>query len=271
KSRAIATRSMVAESAENMCGICGAVWAIPENSLHDDLLERMMSRLAHRGPDDTGTYRDAHTALGFRRLSIIDLAGGHQPLSNESGTIWTVYNGEIYNFPALRRRLEAKGHQLRSAGDTEVLVHLYEDEGPRMFSLLRGMFALAIWDAPGRTLILARDRLGQKPLFYRHDRGRLVFASELKALLALPDQLLPRTLDPLALDSYLNYGYVPFPRTILAGTSKLPPAHYAIWRGGRLAVERYWNPDWNVERTRPFAEDIEDLRSTLGDAVREQM
>ena len=126
-------------------------------------------------------------ALGFRRLAIIDLAGGHQPLSNENGTVWTVFNGEIYNFPALRRRLEAKGHDLRSSGDTEVLVHLYEDEGTRMFSLLRGMFALAIWDAPRRTLILARDRLGQKPLVYRHDGQRLVFASELKALLALPE------------------------------------------------------------------------------------
>ena len=171
----------------------------------------MTDRLVHRGPDDAGHYRDDHAALGFRRLSIIDLAGGHQPLSNENGTVWTVFNGEIYNFPALRRRLEAKGHDLRSSGDTEVLVHLYEDEGTRMFSLLRGMFALAIWDAPRRTLILARDRLGQKPLVYRHDGRRLVFASELKALLALPESDVPRRLDPLALDHYLSYGYVPSP------------------------------------------------------------
>ena len=147
----------------------------------------MMNQIVHRGPDDAGTYRDDHAALGFRRLSIIDLAGGHQPLSNETGTIWTVFNGEIYNFPALRRRLEAKGHDLRSSGDTEVLVHLYEDEGPRMFSLLRGMFALAIWDVPRQTLVLGRDRLGQKPLVYHHDGQRLSFASELKALLALPE------------------------------------------------------------------------------------
>jgi asparagine synthase (glutamine-hydrolysing) len=254
-----------------MCGICGAVWTDPGDSLTAELLERMTSRLAHRGPDDVGTYHDKHAALGFRRLSIIDLAGGHQPLSNEQQTIWTVFNGEIYNFPALRRRLEAKGHQLRSCGDTEVLVHLYEDEGPRMFSLLRGMFALAIWDASHRTLILARDRLGQKPLVYHHNRRRLVFASELKAILALPKQVVPQDLDPLALDSYLSYGYIPHPRTILAGTCKLPPAHYAVWHGGALTIERYWEPDWNVERTRSIGEDVEDLRATLADAVREQM
>jgi len=254
-----------------MCGICGAVWTDPGDALEPGLVERMMDRLAHRGPDDAGTYHDGHAALGFRRLSIIDLAGGHQPLSNEQGTIWTVFNGEIYNFPALRRRLEAKGHQLRSSGDTEVLVHLYEDEGTQMFSLLRGMFALAIWDAPRRTLILARDRLGQKPLVYHHNRHRLVFASELKALLSLPEHTIARDLDPLALDSYLNYGYVPHPRTMLVGTHKLPPAHYAIWHGGALTVERYWHPDWNVERARPLREDIDELRATLSDAVREQM
>src|SRR5262249_14443246 len=173
--------------------------------------------------------------------------------------------------PALRRRLEAKGHDLRSSGDTEVLVHLYEDEGTRMFSLLRGMFALAIWDTPRRILVLARDRLGQKPLVYHHDGRRLVFASELKALLALPESIMPRRLDPLALDHYLCYGYVPSPRTILEGTHKLPPAHYAVWRDGALAIERYWSPDWNVERERPIEEDVEGLRATLDDAVREQM
>jgi asparagine synthase (glutamine-hydrolysing) len=254
-----------------MCGICGAVWTDPNRAPAAESLQAMMDRLVHRGPDDAGAYRDDHAALGFRRLSIIDLAGGHQPLSNEDGTVWTVFNGEIYNYPALRRRLEAKGHTLRSAGDTEVLVHLYEDEGPRMLRLLRGMFALAIWDAPRRTLLLARDRMGQKPLVYRHDGGRLVFASELKALMALPDADLPRRVDPMALDQYLSYGYVPHPRTILAGVSKLPPAHYAVWHDGALAVERYWHPDWNLEHDRPVEEDVEELRATLGEAVREQM
>ncbi|MGP0067225.1 MAG: asparagine synthase (glutamine-hydrolyzing) [Isosphaeraceae bacterium] len=254
-----------------MCGICGAVWTDPNGAMSAESLQAMTDRLVHRGPDDAGTYRDNHAALGFRRLSIIDLAGGHQPLSNEDGTVWTVFNGEIYNYPALRRRLEAKGHTLRSQGDTEILVHLYEDEGAGMFRLLRGMFALAIWDAPRRTLVLARDRMGQKPLIYRHHGGRLTFASELKALMALPESDVPRRVDPMALDHYLCYGYVPAPRTILEGTSKLPPAHYAVWHGGALTIERYWDPDWNAERDRPVAEDIDELRATLDAAVREQM
>jgi asparagine synthase (glutamine-hydrolysing) len=231
----------------------------------------MSERLVHRGPDDAGCYRADQAVLGFRRLSIIDLAGGQQPLSNEDGTVWTVFNGEIYNYVALRHRLEAKGHVLRSVGDTEVLVHLYEDEGTRMFSMLRGMFALAIWDVRRRTLVLARDRLGQKPLVYRQEKGRLMFASELKALLALPEDVVPRRLDPIALDQYLSYGYVPAPRTILEGTHKLSPAHYAVWHDGTLSIKRYWHPDWNVERNRPVEEDIEELRATLGEAVREQM
>jgi asparagine synthase (glutamine-hydrolysing) len=254
-----------------MCGICGAVWTAMESPLPAELLTGMMDRLIHRGPDDSGVYRDQHATLGFRRLSIIDVQGGHQPLSNENGKIWTVFNGEIYNYPALRRRLEAKGHILRSSGDTEVLVHLYEDEGPRMFSLLRGMFALAIWDAPRQLLLLARDRLGQKPLVYHADQHHLVFASELKALLALPEHIVPRRVDPLALDCYLSYGYVPHPRSILEGTRKLPPAHYAIWHEGKLTLERYWYPDWNHERRQTLEQDVDGLRSTLVDAVREQM
>ncbi|WP_165071279.1 asparagine synthase (glutamine-hydrolyzing) [Paludisphaera rhizosphaerae] len=254
-----------------MCGICGAVWGDPGSALGNSALTAMMDRIVHRGPDDSGQYLDAHAALGFRRLSIVDLAGGHQPLSNEDGSVWVVFNGEIYNFPALRRRLEARGHTLRSTGDTETLVHLYEDEGPRMFELLRGMFALAIWDAPRRTLLLGRDRLGQKPLLYREHAGRLTFASELKSLLALPEAEAPRRLDPVAVDQFLAFGYVPQPRTILEGVKKLPPAHYAVWHEGKLKVERYWSPDWNAERRRSFQEDADELRATLDDAVREQM
>jgi asparagine synthase (glutamine-hydrolysing) len=254
-----------------MCGICGAAWTDALGALKPEELQAMTSRLAHRGPDDSGTYHDQHAALGFRRLSIIDLAGGHQPLANEDQTVWTVYNGETYNFPSLRHRLEAKGHHLRSTGDTETVVHLYEDEGTRMFPLMRGMFALAIWDVRRRTLVLARDRMGQKPLVYYHDGRRLVFASELKALLALPEEIIPRRVDPIALDQYLTYGYVPHPRTILEGVSKLQPAHCAVWHGGSLTIEPYWQPEWNHVRTRSIEQDIEELRSTLGDAVREQM
>ena len=189
----------------------------------------------------------------------------------ESGTVWTVFNGEVYNFPALRRRLEAKGHTLRSSGDTEVLVHLYEDEGPGFVRLLRGMFALAIWDARRRTLVLARDRLGQKPLVYRIDGSRIVFASELKALLALPESDVPRRLDPLALDRYLTYGYIPHPMTILEGVYKLPPAHVAVWHEGGFALDRYWEPDWDLERDDDPADDADRLREALSEAVREQM
>lgn len=254
-----------------MCGICGAAWTRPDQAPGGDPAAAMAGRIVHRGPDDSGVYRDDHAALAFRRLAIVDLAGGHQPLSNEDGTVWVVFNGEIYNFPALRHRLEARGHTLRSSGDSEVLVHLYEDEGPGLFKLLRGMFALAIWDAPRRRLVLGRDRLGQKPLVYRHDGRRIAFASELKALLALPEADLPRELDPIALDRYLTYGYVPHPDTILRGVHKLPPAHYAVWHEGTLQLERYWEPDWNLERDRPPGEEAEELRATLADAVREQM
>ncbi len=252
-----------------MCGIAGAAWTEASRALPDAALAAMTRAIAHRGPDDDGFYRDDHAALGFRRLSIVDLAGGHQPLSNEDGTVWTVFNGEIYNFQALRHRLEAKGHRLVSSGDTEVLVHLYEDEGPDFVRLLRGMFALAIWDAPKRRLVLARDRIGQKPLVYRFDGSRIVFASELKALLTLPD--VPRDLNPLALDQYLTYGYVPHPMTILEGVHKLPPAHVAVWHEGKLTLDRYWEPDWDAERDGDPAEDVERLRATLSEAVREQM
>lgn len=254
-----------------MCGICGAAWTDPARALSEGHLNRMVQRLHHRGPDDEGTYRDAHAALGFRRLSIIDVSGAHQPLSNEDGTVWTVFNGEIYNYQSLRNRLEATGHKLRSAGDSEVIVHLFEDVGAGLFELLRGMFALAIWDSKRQTLILGRDRMGQKPLVYRADRERISFASELKALLELPNSDLPRRPDPLALDRYLTYGYVPHPRTILTGVHKLPPAHYAIWHGGKLTLERYWEPDWNAEINRPIDEDAERLRDLVADAVREQM
>ncbi len=188
-------------------------------------------------------------ALGHRRLAIIDLSGGQQPMANEDGSVWVVFNGEIYNFRDLRRRLEGAGHQFRTQSDTEVLVHLYEDEGPEMLPHLNGMFAFALWDARRGQLLLARDRLGKKPLVYRHEPGRLLFASELKSILQVPG--VPREIDPQALDDYLTYQYVPHPRTIFRGIAKLPPGHYALYREGRLEVRPYWQPDFNVEEDRP--------------------
>jgi asparagine synthase (glutamine-hydrolysing) len=254
-----------------MCGICGAAWTDIGHGPSQSQLDAMVQALHHRGPDDAGVHRDGNSALGFRRLSILDVAGAHQPMSNEDGSVWIVFNGEIYNYPALRHRLEAKGHTLRTSGDTEVISHLYEDEGPGFFRLLRGMFAIAVWDAGRKTLVLGRDRLGQKPLLYRVERDRILFASELKSLLTLPSTDVPRVVDPLAIDRYLTYGYVPHPGTILKGVHKLPPAHFAVWHEGRLSLERYWEPDWDREVDRSVDEDAEELRSTLDEAVHEQM
>jgi asparagine synthase (glutamine-hydrolysing) len=216
-----------------MCGITGAIWTDPAVALAPEVLARMTAVLAHRGPDDSGSYvSQLHreggvgavpgVALGHRRLSIIDVAGGHQPLSNEDGSVWITFNGEIYNHRELRKRLEGSGHQFRTHSDTEVIVHLYEDEGLDFLEHLNGMFALAVWDTRARRLIVARDRLGEKPLYYRVEPERFLFASELKSLLEVPNT--PRELDPHALDEYLTYQYVPHPQTILRGFAKLPPA-----------------------------------------------
>ncbi|HVX63783.1 MAG TPA: asparagine synthase (glutamine-hydrolyzing) [Pirellulales bacterium] len=263
-----------------MCGIAGAVWTDAGEPIERETLQRMTDALAHRGPDDRDEYSShlaAHTypgalagvALGFRRLSIIDLATGAQPLSNEDGTIWIVFNGEIYNFLSLRKRLQGSGHQFRTAGDAETIVHLYEDEGIDFLRHLEGMFALALWDANHRQLILARDRLGKKPLVYRQEPERLLFASELKSLLQVPG--VPRDIDPGAVDEYLTYQYVPHPNTIFRGIHKLPPGHYAVYRDRRLQVSSYWKPDFSQEIERPAAEYKAELRSTLTAAVEKRL
>jgi asparagine synthase (glutamine-hydrolysing) len=262
-----------------MCGITGAVWTDLRLAVSTDTLRRMTDALAHRGPDDQGAYTSdlrnelpavlPGVALGHRRLSIIDLPGSRQPMSNEDGTVQLVFNGEIYNYRELRLRLEGSGHQFRTAGDTEVLVHLYEDEGVDFVQHLVGMFALAIWDRNHRRVILARDRLGQKPLVYQWQSGRLLFASELKSLLAVPD--VAREIDPSALDEYLLYQYVPYPNTIFRGISKLPPGHVAVLEDDRLSVRPYWQPDFNQEHPASEGETVERVRAALTEAVRSQM
>jgi asparagine synthase (glutamine-hydrolysing) len=229
----------------------------------------MTDVLAHRGPDDRGTWRGEGVALGFRRLSIIDLAGGAQPMTNEDGSVRIIFNGEIYNFQSLRNRLEGNKHFFRTSSDTETVLHLYEDEGPECVRRLRGMFAFAIWDSRNRRLTLARDRLGVKPLVYRNEPGRLAFASELKSLLQIPD--MPRELDPTSLDHYLTLQYVPHPRTIFRGIFKLPPAHYAVWQDGKLALYRYWELDYNREVARSESEYRQQLRATLAEATKLRM
>ncbi|REJ87504.1 MAG: asparagine synthase (glutamine-hydrolyzing) [Planctomycetota bacterium] len=225
-----------------MCGIAGGAWTSDGEPLSRDGLQRMAEVLRHRGPDDEGVFLsgggNGGAGLAFRRLSIIDLTSGHQPLANEDESVWVVLNGEIYNYRELRSELESRGHQFRTQSDTETIVHLYEEHGDEFVTRLRGMFAIALWDETRRRLLLARDRIGQKPLFYRHDAQRLVFASELKSLLEVPGA--PRELDPESLDLFLTYQYVPHPRCILKGYAKLPPGHLAVYEQGRLDVRRYW-------------------------------
>ena len=233
-----------------MCGITGAAWTARGKPVSDAELRRMTATIAHRGPDDDGCHTagfgapDANTggvALGFRRLSIIDLGGGHQPMSDGVGQHWIVFNGEIYNYRELRARLEANGHTFRTSSDTEVLLESYKAFGTDCVSHLRGMFAFAIWD--GARLFLARDRLGQKPLFYRHESERFLFASELKSLLQVDGA--PREVDPTAIDDFLTYQYVPYPKCIFRGYAKLPPGHAAVYENGTLNVFRYWKPPFD--------------------------
>lgn len=273
-----------------MCGICGVVWSAREKGIEQKTLDAMTDALSHRGPDDRGTLlfplgkgkngSEAGTGtgaagvkvgvgLGHRRLSIIDLSeAGRQPLANEDETVWVTFNGEIYNFPELRVELEAKGHRFRTETDTEVIVHLYEEMGLDFPKRLVGMFAVGIWDGAKGRLVLTRDRLGKKPLFYRLESGRLLFASELKSLRTVPG--IPAELDPIALDEYFTYQYIPHPRTIWRGISKLPPGQIAVWTpDGSFRLERYWSLDFNEEnRNLSVGEWSERLREELTRAVK---
>ncbi len=224
-----------------MCGICGFVFADPARPAPPGTIERMNDALSHRGPDDLGLHLEPGCALGHRRLSIIDLSpAGRQPMQNEDGSLLIVFNGEIYNYRELRPGLERAGHAFRSASDTEVILHLYEERGEGCLQELRGMFAFAIWDRRRRRLFAARDRVGKKPLVYAHaPGGDLAFASELAALVAAPGFV--REVDETALHHYLTYQFVPAPRTIWAGAKKLEPAHFLVWEGGRLRTERWWD------------------------------
>ncbi len=216
-----------------------------------EIVSTMTSTITHRGPDGSGYYVSGPVALGHRRLSIIDIGGGAQPMSNEDDSIWVTFNGEIYNDLDLRAELHRAGHQFKNASDTEGLVHLYEQEGESFPARLNGMFALAIWDAPNQRLILTRDRMGQKPLFYAElPGGGLAFGSEAKAVLAHPE--VGRRLDPRGLARYLFYEYVPAPNSIWLGLKKLPPAHTLIWQDGKIRIERYWTAPDPVETGEPF-------------------
>jgi asparagine synthase (glutamine-hydrolysing) len=227
----------------------------------------MTVTLRHRGPDDEGVWANGPVGLGSRRLAIIDLsARARQPMSNEDGSLWITFNGEIYNFQELRAHLKAKGHAFRSDSDTETILHLYEEEGVGCLQRLRGMFAFAIWDAGHRTLFLARDRLGKKPLFYYHDGRVFVFASEPKAI--LQDPRVRAEPDAEAIHHFLTYGYVPSPWSAFRGIRKLPPAHYLVVREGRVTTHRYWSLSYTPKRTGSEAALGEELIALLEEAVR---
>jgi asparagine synthase (glutamine-hydrolysing) len=229
----------------------------------------MGSVIEHRGPDDYGHYCGRGIGLGMRRLSIIDLAGGHQPIANEDETVWVVLNGEIYNFKELRAQLQRKGHLFRTQTDTETIVHLYEDEGPSFLKRLRGMFAVALWDARRERLILGRDRIGEKPLYVRRTSKTILFASELKSILQVED--VPRRLNPLALQEYLALGYVPAPMTMIDGIEKILPGHYLCFEKGRWEDIEYWDVPFGQTEVRSEREWIEQLREKLLETVKVQL
>ena len=253
-----------------MCGIVGIVEQDPGRIVTPDELEPMVRMLHHRGPDEEGSITLPGVGLGMRRLAIVDLATGQQPILNESGDIKVVANGEIYNFRELQRELESQGHRFRSRqSDIEVLVHAYEQWGEGFLERLRGMFALALWDGRTRTLIAARDRAGEKPLYWTQTSRGLLLASEVKALLVRPE--VSRELDPIALDQFLTYEYVLAPRTMLQGVHKLPPAHFLRYRGGQATVHRYWDAADVPLKEWTDADAAEALRSALKTAVDRQL
>lgn len=271
-----------------MCGICGAI-DLRRKGVRAQVIDRMCEVLAHRGPDDEGMvfFRDGkalevkestlivlaqggfEVGLGHRRLAIIDLSeAAHQPMANEDGQIWIVYNGEIYNFQDLRTSLEKKGHIFKSRSDTEVILHAYEEWGVECLKELRGMFAFAIWDSNRKRLLMARDRLGKKPLVYFYQDGRFAFASEIKALLQI--SWVERKVNPLAIHHYLTYQYVPSPESIFEGIKKLPPAHYLLYdSNGNLKIESYWRLNYNYQEKRK--DDVETLCGIIREKLEESV
>ena len=260
-----------------MCGIIGFLTSkaalIPEY----EVLRKMRDVLIHRGPDDLGEYirpLDEEGPLvffGHRRLSIIDLSGGHQPLSNEDETVWVIFNGEIYNFSELREELKGRGHQFRTHSDTEVIAHAYEEYKENCFKYFNGMFAIAIWDEKGNRLVLARDRLGKKPLYYSLINETFIFASELKAIMAYPS--FPREVDPVSLMKYLFFEFIPCPHTIFKGAKKIPAASYLVWDKKGIEVRQYWSPfdSQKDEKTHSEAEAELKMMELLKESVKRRL
>jgi asparagine synthase (glutamine-hydrolysing) len=250
-----------------MCGIAGVVSATRESNITEALVRHMCDQIVYRGPDDEGLYVADGAGLGMRRLSIIDLAGGHQPVFNEDRSAWIVYNGEVYNFPELRSELEKRGHRFYTKTDTEVIIHLYEEMGADCVTKLRGMFSLAIYDRTKRKLVLARDRLGKKPLHYALVKDKLYFGSEIKSILAVAPEL--AEVNAQGLLEYLYYGYVPDPITAFTGIKKLPPGHLLEFEDGKARIRQYWDlPQYNTHRPKSEEECLEELERRLLEATR---
>lgn len=251
-----------------MCGIAGMLH-FNGQPVDERLLGRMTAALRHRGPDGGGCFLDGAVGLGNRRLSIIDLEGGRQPMTNESKTVWVVYNGEVYNFRELRQLLEGRGYRFRTASDTEVIIRVYEEFGPAGVERLRGMFAFALWDAPRRCLLMARDQVGIKPLYYYQDSQRLVFASEIRSLFLDPH--IPRRLSLPALDRFLSFSYVPGEETIFEGIRRLPPGHLMLCQDAQVAIRRYWRLSLTPEMDRDCDHYTAELQELLEQAVERHM
>ena len=252
-----------------MCGIVGICDLRGARPVEESSLRAMLGTIRHRGPDQFGIYLDDHVGLGNARLSIIDLSTGQQPISNEDGSLWIVFNGEIFNHPELRLELESRGHRFSTTCDTEVVLHAYEEYGPDCLSRFNGQFAMAIWDTRDRTLFMARDRLGVRPLFYTEADGALVFGSEIKAILACPG--VTASPDPVALDQIFTFWSTLSPKTFFRGIVELPPGHYMLVKDGRVTLERYWEmafPEDDGAPRRSTQEYAEELRDLLIDAAR---
>lgn len=251
-----------------MCGICGKFNFDPQDVIRPELIQAMANTIVHRGPDDEGFYVHGPVGLGFRRLSIIDLSGGHQPLSNEDDSLWIVFNGEIYNYEELRNDLLQRGHRFKTKSDTEVIVHLYEEFGDRCVEKLRGMFAFAIWDSRQKSLFIARDRVGIKPLYYYVSRNCLIFASEIKAILV--DQQVKREVSPAMVDRFLTFYYTPGEETLLKGIRKLSPGSYMVAKDGKVRVQSYWDLHFEPSNL-SLAEAEEQLMTLLEESVKIHM
>ena len=239
----------------------------PDEQVEAAQVHRMCQTIVHRGPDDEGIYAQGSVGLGMRRLSIIDLSGGHQPIHNEDKSVWIVYNGEIYNFPELRRELEQHGHKFYTNTDTEIIVHLYEELGADCVKKLRGMFAIALYDERRQSLLLARDRLGKKPLHYAVHQGRLLFGSEIKTILAVAPDL--AEVNPEGLLQYFYFGYIPDPHTAFRRIHKLPPGHLMEYSGGRTSIREYWDlPEYGTHPAMSEEDCLQELERRLEEAVR---